>query len=74
MFHGHAFEIRFKSKVCDKSFEINTYLIHNMFGILENDLVYQSWQFNFVKATQVVFEDETLAHYIDYMSQLFMCN
>lgn len=57
-----------------KSFEINISLIHNMFGIPKKGLVYQSWQFNFVKATHVIFEDETLAHYIDYVSQLSMCN
>jgi len=68
MFHGHASKIHFKSKFCGKSFEVNTSLILNLFGILEGSLVYQSWQFNFVKATQVIFEDDSVTYYVDSVS------
>ena len=71
-YHRNNFDDRFKSRVCGKSFEINRSLIHNLFGIPEGGLLYESWSFNVVEATQVVFEDESLTHFIDSTSHLSM--
>jgi len=71
-FNGRKLDIRFRTNACGRSFEVNTSLIHNLFGIPKGGEGYQSWTFNFTEATQVVFEDKTLTRCIDNTFRLHL--
>ena len=74
VYNGRKSDKRFKTNIGSTECEVNTNLIHNMFGIPEGGEGYSTWTLNYAVPCRLVFEDNSIMEFISDTTRMSLHN